>query len=448
MKKRELIGYGAATIADAAPYNFVTVYLILFLTTIAGLSPEKAGTVSSVIILANGITGAFIGCISDHTKSKYGRRRPYILAGMFPLAIGLSLLFTSFQAGTAFQTAFYIFAGLMFWTGFSTYYTPYTALGAELTSDYNERSVLRTIARFFGIGGNLIGSALPLAAVGYLKNTGMTDSSSWFAVAVFVAVISGTGIAVTWRTTRGKENPSNVIEGKLSLRDVMGEYVNIFRLKPFRYIIGIVAAFIIANTFYNSSMVFFARYSLGISDGVTSSIFMISIAANLVYTPVIGFCAVKFGKKATVAVSMLISGFGGIIFYICGIDSYFKMGLYTVIFSLSYTCYWQLINALLYDISEVAEYKIGRRLEGTISSATSLVFTCFTSVAAQLLGWVLKFGFTDSAYMLMPGVFLCIAAVIQLKYPVNKESFNKLAEALSCKKAGKPVDEHGLERII
>ena len=138
MRKRDLLGYGAATVADSGPYNFVTVYLILFWTTVVGISPERAGTISSIIILLDGITGVLIGYISDNTRSSQGRRRPYLLAAVSPLVIGLTLLFTVFQGGTVIQTAFYIVAGCMFWLGFSMYYTPYTALGAELTDDYNE----------------------------------------------------------------------------------------------------------------------------------------------------------------------------------------------------------------------------------------------------------------------------------------------------------------------
>ena len=423
MKKRDLFGYGAATIADSGPYNFATVYLILFLTTVVNISPERAGTISSVIILADGITGAFIGYISDYTKSKYGRRRPYLLAAVFPLVIGLSLLFSNFQGGQVLQTVFYVAAGLMFWLGFSMYYTPYTALGAEITDDYNERSVLRTIARLFG-------------------------SRAWFAVAFTVAAISGAGILVTWRTSRGKEKQDAVIDGRFSLKGLAAEYIQIFRLKPFKYMIVVIAMFIIANTFYNSSMVFFARYSLGIGDEITSSIFMISIIANLALTPVMGYTAVKFGKKNTVAASMLISGVGCICFYFIGIDSYFMMGLYAVVFSVAYTCFWQLINAVMYDISEVAEFKFGKRLEGSISSVYGLVFTIFTSIATQIFGWILKFNFISAAFMLLPGILLLVTAAAQFMYPINAKTFDKLKEALECKKAGKPADLSGLERIL
>lgn len=448
MKKIDLLGYGAATFADSAPYNFVTVYLILFMTTVAGMSPEVSGTVSSVIILADGVVGALIGYISDNISWKYGRRRPFLIVAVLPLVIGLMLLFSTINATTAVQTAFYIFAGLMFWLGFSMYYTPYTALGAELTDDYNERSVLRTIARLFGIAGNFIGMVLPLIFVKYMLSRGVAENRAWFMMAAMLAVIAGGSIIITWISTKGKEQPVENEEGQINIRKLISEYLQILKLKPFKHMIVVIGMYIVANTFYNSSMVFFARYNLGMGDEVTSSIFLISIIANLIYTPVMGVCAVKFGKKNTLAMSMLLSGLCAVAFFIIGINSYFQMGVYAVIYSISYTCFWQLINAVMYDITEVGEYVLDKRLEGSISSVYGLIFTIFTSIATQIVGWLLKFDFVNAAFVLLPGLCLIAAAVAQFIYPINERTFNRLKEAIQCKKAGKPADIKGLGRII
>lgn len=448
MKKRDLIGYGAATVADSGPYNFVIVYFVLFLTTVVGMPPARAGTVMSVTVLVDGLISLLVGYISDNTKSKYGRRRPYILASIIPFVAGLSLLFSVFPIKGTPQMIFYICVGILFWLGFGTYYTPYTALGAELTDDYNERSVLRTYARLFGIAANFMGMVMPLLAVNLLQRTGMRESSSWFATALAIALTAGLSIFVTWRSTRGKERPVENVQQKIRLHKLAADYIKIFRLKPFKYMIVVIAAFIIANTFYNSSMVFFARYNLGVGDEITSSIFMISIVANLVYTPLMGVAAVKIGKKNVMATALMLSGIGGIFFFFIGIDSYLGMAVYACIFSLAYTCFWQLINAIMYDISEVAEYKLGRRVEGSISSVYGLVFTFFTSMAMQVFGWILKFDFIEGAFMLLPGVFLLIAAGAQFVYPIDEKSFNSLKEAIKHKKLGKDFESSHLKRII
>lgn len=448
MKKRDLLGYGAATVADSGPYNFVIVYLVLFLTTVAGMSPEHAGTIMSVIVLIDGLISLLIGYISDNTQSRHGRRRPYLLAAVAPLVLGLTFLFSSFPLEGMVQMIFYLCAGVIFWLGFGMYYTPYTALGAELTDDYNERSVLRTYARLFGIAANFMGMVLPLIAVKALRNAGMTEGRAWFMTAMAIAVVSGLSIIVTWKSTRGKERIVEQAAERIKPSKLILDYINILKLKPFKHMMIVIAAFIIANTFYNSSMVFFARYSLGMGDEVTSSIFMISIIANLVYTPVMGICAVKFGKKAVMSVSMLISGIGGVMFFIVGISSFLGMAVYACVFSVAYTCFWQLINAIMYDISEVAEFVFGKRLEGSISSVYGFIFTIFTSVAMQALGWILKFDFVNGAFMMLPGIFLIAAAAAQFLYPVNEKSFNQLKIALQCKKSGKAFDCSGLKRIV
>ncbi len=448
MKKRDLLGYGAATVADSGPYNFVTVYLILFLTTVVGMSPERAGTVMSVIVLVDGLVSVFIGYISDHTRSVYGRRRPYLLASIVPLVLGLALLFYRFPLEGTAQMMVYIFIGIVFWLGFGLYYTPYTALGAELTDDYNERSVLRTYARLFGIAGNFIGMVLPLIIIQSMQERGVSESTAWFLMASLVAIAAGIGIIVTWKSVRGKEKPVVHTEEGLKLSRLASEYISIFRLKPFKHMMMVIAAFIMANTFYNSSMVFFARYNLGIGDEITSGIFLVSIIANLAYTPLMGIGSVKFGKKYVMAFSMFISGIGGILFYVIGVGSYFIMIVYACVFSVAYTCFWQLINAVMYDISEVAEYKFGKCLEGSIASVYGFVFTIFTSAAMQILGWVLKFGFVNGAFLLLPGIFLLIAALAQFLYPINERTFNELKTALEHKKNGESFESSELKRII
>lgn len=448
MSKKDLLGYGAATIADSGPYNFTTCYLILFLTTVVGMSPERSGTISSVVILADGITGALIGYISDYTGSKHGRRRPYLFAAVFPLAIGLCMLFSNVPLTGVLQTAFYVVFGIMFWLGFSMYYTPYTALGAEITDDYNERSVLRTVARYFGIAGNLIGTVVPLLLVGFMTSKGISEGNSWFTVAALVAVLSGAGILITWKSTEGKENMNAPTDDSFSIPGLIREYTKIALLKPFKYLVAVIGTFTLANTFYTSSMVFFARYNLGMGDEITSAVFLISIITNLVLTPVIGFTAVRFGKRETMLASMALSGAGCIFFYFIGIKSFIIMGVYAVIFSVAYTCFWQLINAIMYDMCEVAEFRFGKRLEGSVSSVYGLVFTLFTSVATQALGWILKFEMVTEAFILIPGIMLLATALFQALYPLDEKTFNKLKKAIEIKKSGKEPDIEGLKKII
>ena len=449
MKKSTMFGYGAASIADSGPYNFVTIYFILFLTTVAGLSPERAGTISSLVILLDGLFGALIGYVSDNTRSKYGRRRPFLLAALLPLGLGLVFMFSNLDLPLAQKTAVYAIAGVMFWVGFGMYYTPYTALGAEITGDYDERSTLRTYARFFGLGGNVLGIICPLIIVSHLQQAGVSEGAGWTIMAGLMAAASVGGIATTWNSTRGYEHvPNAADESRASLAGLFREYLRVIRLKPFKYIAVIQILFILANTFYNSTLVFFARYELGIKDDITSVIFVIAIISNLVFTPVAGVLAVRFDKKHVLAFSMLISGCCGVLFFVTGIHSFAVLAIYVCLFNISHSTFWQLCNALVYDISEVAEFKSGRRVEGSITSVSSLAMSIGTSLATQFVGWFLKFGFIKGAFLLLPGLVLIASGVLQLIYPIDKRTFRILQQAIADKKAGKEPDVRGLGRIL
>ena len=98
-------------------------------------------------------------------------------------------------------------------------------------------------------------------------------------------------------------NKGNV--GIICVKDMsrMGrDYLKVAKLKPFKYIAFIQILFILANTFYNSTLVFFARYELGVADDITSVIFLIAIISNLAFTPVAGVLSVRFDKHKFVHV--------------------------------------------------------------------------------------------------------------------------------------------------
>lgn len=466
MKKRELAAYGAASIADAGPYSLVTVYLIVFLTTVAELSPAQAGMVTSVTILVNGIAEGVLGYISDHTRSRFGRRRPYLLLSLVPLGAGLILLFTVFDGSPALRTACYIGAGFLFWAGFGTYFTPYSALGAELTHDYSERSVLRTCARLFGLAGNILGMVLPLTIVSFLSSRGCSEAGAWKALAALMAVCACGSILVTWNSTRGKEEPAVYAdpekENKIGILGILRDYWSILKLKPYKYLIGVIVFFMAANTFYNSSMVFFARYTLGIRDEITSSVFLISLIANFIYTPILGYTSASRDKKHVMAVALAAAGIGCLCFFFSGIDSYGKMAAYVCVFSLAYAAYWQLFNSLLYDLSEVGEYVLGKRTEGSIMSVYGLISSISTSAATQAVGWILEMSGYDAAleaqsqsaqttinllFTFVPGLCLLAAAALQQMYPLNKKRFQQLKAVLSEKDKKESVPPE-LKRVI
>ena len=89
------LGYASAAVGDAACYMFINTFLLFFLTTVAGIEPAAAGTITVIGAFWNALVNPIIGYISDNSATKWGRRRPFIIIMSVPLAASAFLLFTA-----------------------------------------------------------------------------------------------------------------------------------------------------------------------------------------------------------------------------------------------------------------------------------------------------------------------------------------------------------------
>ncbi|MEM7017626.1 MAG: MFS transporter [Pseudomonadota bacterium] len=149
------LGYGIGQLPEGVKSAAFGFYLLFYFNQVLGLSGTLVGTALFIAICIDAISDPVVGSWSDSTQSKYGRRHPFMYLAALPFALSFYLLFAPPDGlGTL---------GLFLWvTCFATltratmtfYSVPYMALGAELTQDYDERtllSALRTIFQLFGM---------------------------------------------------------------------------------------------------------------------------------------------------------------------------------------------------------------------------------------------------------------------------------------------------------
>ncbi|MGC9450418.1 MAG: MFS transporter [Oceanipulchritudo sp.] len=116
-----------------------------------GINPAVVGTLMALPRLTDALTDPLMGYISDHTRSRWGRRRPYIFVGAITAGILFALLW-QLPAGhsQAFYFWFFLFGSILFYLAYTVFATPWVALGYEMTPDYNERTRLMGVANFMG----------------------------------------------------------------------------------------------------------------------------------------------------------------------------------------------------------------------------------------------------------------------------------------------------------
>ncbi len=125
--------------------------MVIVLNLGLGMNPALVGLVSALPRLTDAITDPLMGYISDKTKSKWGRRRPYIFAGAIAAGILYALLWQlPAEQSESYYFWYFLIGSLVFYLAYTMFATPWVALGYELTPDYHERTRLMGVQNFMG----------------------------------------------------------------------------------------------------------------------------------------------------------------------------------------------------------------------------------------------------------------------------------------------------------
>lgn len=157
-----LIAYALPRSGSALMFVTVAIYLAKFYTDTLLLAPAFIAWTFLIGRFWDGLTDPIMGYLSDATRSRLGRRRPYFLASAVPVAVAYFFLWSPAEGlkdWTLFVhlTVAYL-ATYTFWTVFSI---PHNALGAELTMNYHERTRLTSVREALGLLGTLAGTVAP-----------------------------------------------------------------------------------------------------------------------------------------------------------------------------------------------------------------------------------------------------------------------------------------------
>ena len=171
------LAYGAGDFGPAIAANILVFYLLFFFTNVAGLPAGLAGSILMIGKISDAVNDPIIGVLSDKTRSRWGRRLPWILGGIIPFALCYSLqwIIPHFSDNLSVNQwglfIYYVLVGIFFNIAYTTVNLPYTALTPELTQDYNERTSLNSFRFSFSIGGSILSLILYiLVSIAYPDN--------------------------------------------------------------------------------------------------------------------------------------------------------------------------------------------------------------------------------------------------------------------------------------
>ena len=144
-----MISYGLGDAGTGLAASQLGFYLFVFLTCTAGLDPLMAGSLLMVIKVWDGINDPLIGWLSDHTRSRWGPRLPWILFASIPLGASLAAMWWVPPLTEFNKTLYYLFMAILLMTAYTSVNLPYAALATEITTNTDVRTKLNA-SRFTG----------------------------------------------------------------------------------------------------------------------------------------------------------------------------------------------------------------------------------------------------------------------------------------------------------
>jgi GPH family glycoside/pentoside/hexuronide:cation symporter len=425
-------------------------YFVFFLTDMVGINPAVAGTIYFIGILWDSISDPLIGFISDKTKWKSGRRRtPFMKIALLPLTILTVLLFVKVDFGGTLTVAYYLVILILYYTSTTTFYITFQSLGAEVTSDLDQRASLMTIRSGLLCLGSIIGTAGTLTLVTYIAAKLNSDTMGWIVgVGVLCVVMFILGVIcingmmpyekiINWAEDANKHK-ENIFKGIGS----------VFKNKPFVFTLLVMLTCCVAAYGSCTILMYYMTYYAQLTEYQITMAFLLYGVVGVFTVPIASKIMQKFERKVSYCILMSSFLIAYIILFM--IQSGNQTGLYIamIFWGFGWLGLWAAIYTLIADATVVEEYLTGKEKEGTYYGIVQLGLKAGTGIMIWINGMVMaNAGYVPNvaqtetslfAIKIMnaavPGTLIAISIVIMLFYPLNRKIYNTMLIALEYRK--------------
>jgi len=449
------LAYGAGDLGPAITANVMAFFLLFFFTSVAGLNAGLAGTILLIGKIWDAVNDPIVGVLSDRTRSRWGRRYPWIVGGAIPFGIFYFLhwLVPRFSADpVANQWGlfwYYLAIGIVFNMAYTAVNLPYTALTPELTQDYNERTSLNSFRFAFSIGGSifsLILAQLIFAAVS-------EPNQQYLVLGAACAVLSV--LPFFWCVWGTRKHVAVQAVDTTESMPLLEQLRIVFSNRPFLFVIGIYLCSWLAVQQTAAIIPYFVVNWMGLGSQAFTQVALTVQVTALMMLFVWSSISQRFGKRAVyfMGMSLWIIAQAGLFFVQPG-----QIGLMYLLaimagfgVSTAYLIPWSMIP----DVIELDELRTGQRREGIFYAFMVLLQKIGLAAGLFLVGIALEWaGFMETApgqtapvqppsALLairlaigpLPTLVLIVGIVLAYFYPITREVHAEILLKLKERKA-------------
>lgn len=448
VRLREKLGYGVGDLASGLILPFFGYYLLYYFVDLGGLAPAAIGLMLLVTKLIDAVTDPLMGAISDRTRSRWGRYRPYLLFGPIPLALSIALIFNA--PDELGDTALLIWAYATYslsMLAFTAVNVPYGGLLGVISPSSKVRANVTGFRMFFSAAGGILFGVLGTTLV---RELGGGDEKLGILLTIScIGAVSVASLLTTFATTRERIPPAP------TNGSVLGDFKVLLRTGPW---IAVAIAAILGVTAIASragSAPFFFRYVVG-DDGSPvflffdrPALFLTALALGQVSGVIIGsILQRRFEKSHLLIGAGFLKAFMIVVFYVLPLDAIWPQTLVQYGVGIGFGMLMVLSFAMFTDIAEFIDWKAKRQMTGLVIAASVFGVKAGIGFGSAIPGFVLGMtGFVNDAeqseralsgiqlaFAWIPAGIMIPAALVLFLYGINRRVIDQIEEDLSARR--------------
>lgn len=429
---RKKLAYATGNLGASVSYQAVSTYIQFFYLDVMRLTPAFMALAMTIFAIWNSINDPLAGALSDRTRTRWGRRIPYILFGTAPMAICFIMLWRVPELFAGDQTALFLYLLTLLFL-FDTLHTVvtlnYAALYPEMYTTLTDRAQMSSWRQIFATVGTALGIALPPV---------LYAAFGWGAFAVLIGIITAITLYISLFGSYERARAEN--QKELPLRAALGAT---FRNHSFIAYMGMQVMLQFAFLLIMAAIPFYAKYVLNATEEITSVLLAATLVVAGILLLVWGRIATRLGARKTMLAAM--GAFGIAMIPLLFVDTVIGTLLTTAAAGIGLSGVLIVPDIMLSDVIDEDSLKTGGRREGMYYGIQGLLIRAAIVLQALVLNSLLSAGGYDPALpvnaqppalafglrlavSIVPLIALGLGMLAVLAYPLHGKRLQEIRE--------------------